>query len=198
MFGQPVAAAAGPHDAGVQRVNLAQFAALRQLHRRGKVADAAPLRADLKDAPITLHRVVHGLNFRNAGADRLFGVHVFAGARRHNRTQAMPAVAGRNQHGIDVGARQQFAQIAVGATIFVTVVLIGHVLNGFALFALHIANRDELNALFRQHCAQHLPATRLNANRAQDDFRVRRHSAIQAEHARRHDEWKAQRGSGRK
>mgnify|MGYP000891881911 CR=1 FL=1 len=64
-------------------------------------------------------------------AARLFAVDILASLRRLDGGRRMPAVAGRDQHGVDIFAIEQLAEIAIQLAVAVAVMLIDHLKNGF-------------------------------------------------------------------
>ena len=88
-------------------MELAELALLGEPNGGLEVGHAPPLRAGLKDAAGLLHHVVQGLAERDGQAARLLAVDVFAGLGREDRRRRMPAVAGGDQHGVDIAPREQ-------------------------------------------------------------------------------------------
>jgi hypothetical protein len=100
----------------------------------------------------------------------------------------VPAIAGGDQHGVEVRPRQQLAQVAVGDAVPVAVMGVGDGLELLAHPRLHVAGRDVLHVLFRHHRRQHHLAARADADAAEGDAVAGRHPATAAEDARRHHE----------
>ncbi|MEZ6100761.1 MAG: hypothetical protein R3E01_17475 [Pirellulaceae bacterium] len=44
----------------------------------------------------------------------------------------MPAVSGGDQHGVDIGAGEEFAEVAIGLAVLVAVVLVDELFSGIA------------------------------------------------------------------
>ena len=105
-------------------MKLAELAALREPHGGLEVRHAPPLRAGLEDAAGLADRVVEGLAKSDRQPAGLLAVNVLAGLRREDRGRGVPAVAGGNQHGVNVRPREQIAEVAVEHAVLVPVMLV--------------------------------------------------------------------------
>jgi len=71
------------------------------------------LGADLADALVPVHRIAHRQRFGGVQAHGLLQVDVLAGLHGFDGHQCVPMRRRGDDHGIHVGSRQQFAEIAV-------------------------------------------------------------------------------------
>ena len=85
------------------------------LHGRLEVGHAPALGAGLEDPAGLADRVVELLAEVDGQAAGLLAVDVLAGLGRQHRRRRVPAVAGGDQHGVDVGPVEQLAEVAVDA-----------------------------------------------------------------------------------
>ena len=115
-----------------------------------EVGDAAPLRAGLEDAAVAPDRVVQGLAQPDRQAAGLLAVDVLAGLGRQDRGRGVPAVAGGDQHGVDVRPGQQLADVAVHRAVLVAVLGVDHRLDRLAAAGLHVADGHELHVRLGQ------------------------------------------------
>ena len=82
----------------------------------------------------------------------------------------MPAVAGGNQHGVDIRALgQELADVARHGTVGVPVLRVHQLLDRFAPAAVDVADRQELHVRFDEHFAQHGLAATAQPDAAQQD-----------------------------
>ena len=146
------------------RVELAELPAVDQFHGLLEIGDAAALGAGLED-PL---RAVDGVGQLLAGGDgdaaRLLAIDVLAGFGGQDRGRRVPAVAGGDQHGVDVLAVEQFAEVAVKLAVLVAVVLVHQRLAGLAPLGLHVGNRHAADIRERQHRLQVVGAARTDAD----------------------------------
>jgi len=119
------------------------------------------------------------LDLGDCQAAGLLTVDVFSRFGGQQRTQRVPVVACGNQNSVDVPPRKQFAEIPIHGTILVPIVIVGHPLDLGASASLHVANRDELHVLFRQHHAQIILTARTQPNPGKNDPLTRSNRAIQ-------------------
>ena len=85
------------------------------------MVDAASLCAALIDPAQSSDGIRNGLSLRYGQAHGLFAVDILAGPCRQNRDARVPVVPRRHIHGIDVFARDQLQEVAVGLAIVVSV-----------------------------------------------------------------------------
>ena len=88
------------------------------------VGARALLRAPLEDHAVLLHRFAQREAFGQRDAERLLAIHVLPAARRLDADERMPAFSGGDDDRIDVGTRQQLAEIGMGGAGRVAVLLI--------------------------------------------------------------------------
>ena len=91
----------------------------------------------------------------------------------------MPAVAGGDQHGVDVLAVEQFAEVAESGAVLVAVMLVHEFLAQLAPALqpalpvqparLHVTDRQALHVGMLEHSGEVVGATRANADHAQSD-----------------------------
>ena len=99
----------------------------------------------------------------------------------------MPMVTRGNQHRVNVRPGEQVEEVPIGAAVLVAVMRVNQVLDLCRTAALHIAVRDELNILLRQHDAQVILASRTQADAAQRDSLARWHRPLAAQRPRRNE-----------
>jgi len=92
----------------------------------------------------------------------------------------VPVWTRRNQHGIDVGAGQQFAQVAVHRAIGISIMFVGLFLNGLAAGRFDVADRDKLNVRLAHEAAQVVSASIAETDATQHDSLARRDAAVHA------------------
>ena len=146
-----------------------------------KVRHAAALRAGLKHAAGSLDRVGQLLAERDRQPAWLLAVDVFAGLRGGHRGGGVPAVAGGDDHGVDVLAGQQFAEVAEQPAILVAVVLIDERLAGLAAAGLHVGDRHALDIGQAEHRAQVVRAARTDPDHSERDLLARGDCTVAAQ-----------------
>ena len=110
-----------PPGMGVERLELAELAAAGQINREGEIGQAAPLRAGLEDAAGAAERLGQREALGDVLGAGLFAIHVLAGIGGQAGGRGVPVRAGGDEHGLDVAAGQQVAQIAVHGAVLVAV-----------------------------------------------------------------------------
>ena len=159
---------------GVDGLELAELSAPRQFDGELDVRQVAPLRAGLED----LARAAEGLGQDQALGDvlraGLLAIDVLAGVGRQHRGRGVPVRAGGDQHGVDVVAGQQLAEVAVGGAVRVAVLRVDHLLDRLAALGLHVADGHEPDVGLLQEAAQVVAAAVADADAADDDLFARR------------------------
>ena len=114
----------------------------------------------------------------------LLGVDVLAGAHGQDRGQRVPAVAGGDQHGVDVGALgQELADVGVHLAVVVAVLRSStYLLTASRLLLLQVADGHELHVGLAHHPLQVAHAAAADADAAADDLLAGRHGAVPAQH----------------
>ena len=119
------------------------------------------------------------LPLRHGEAGRFFAIHILARPHGQDRGRGVPAVAGGNQHGIDVGPfGQQLAHVPVRRAILVAVFAVHGVLGAFAVAFPHIADGHKLHVGLAEHPAQIAGAAAADADGPHHDPLARRHRAV--------------------
>jgi hypothetical protein len=98
-------------DDGADVVDFAEFAGMKVLDRGGQARLGAVVRADLDDAVILRGGLDHLAALPHGAAHRLLDVDILPGLAGPDGEERVPVVAGRDQHGVDVRARDQLAGI---------------------------------------------------------------------------------------
>ena len=150
--------------AGVDRVDAAEAAGLRELHRRLEVAHVAALHAALVDALVELGGAHHRLALRDGKGDGFLAVDVLARAHGRDREARVPAVARRDVDGVDVGTRQQLAVVVVDGAVGVAVEGVDLLLGPFAAFAHGVTDREETDPRLVEEHGQHLASAPARAD----------------------------------
>ena len=162
-----------------------------------KIGDAAALRSGLKDPSGPLHRIGQLLAIRDRQAAGLFAVNVLAGLGRHHRCGGMPAIAGRDQHGVDVLAVEQLAEVAIEFAVLVSIVFVDQSLARIAAARLHVGDRDAPHVGQTKHRLQVVRAAGTDADHPERDSSRWARRAVPAQDVRRHDRWQSECGTGR-
>ena len=87
-------------------------------------------------------------------------------------------IAGGDQDGVNIRPGQQFLEVPVKGAILVPVMRVGLLLDLLAAAALHVADGDKLNVLFRQHDAEVILAAGAHADAGKDNPLARRHRPV--------------------
>ena len=103
----------------------AKLPGMHPLHRLLKIGDTAALRAGLEDPLLPMHGVGQLPTGGDGDATRLLAIDVLASFRGQDGGRCVPAVAGRDQHGIDILAVEQVTEVAVKNAVLIPVVIIG-------------------------------------------------------------------------
>jgi hypothetical protein len=90
--------------------------------------------------------------------------------RRDDRERRVPAVAGSNQHGVDVLTRQQGILIVVHLAVVVAVLLVNHRLDLFAPLIANVTDGNELCLTEWEQRAQVVCTARADADAAENDL----------------------------
>ena len=109
-------------------VDLADHAAAHDLDLEAIGVDRAALVASLIDGAVALHGVGHRPALLNGEGDGLLAVDILACLCGEDRGGAVPAVARGDEHGVEVGPRQQLAEVGVGLAVLVPVLRVHQVL----------------------------------------------------------------------
>jgi hypothetical protein len=176
----------------MQSVEPAQFATVGEVNGVLKIADTAALCPGLVNPPVPVDAVRQRLYLTNRQTAWFLTVNIFTGLGSEQRTQGVPMIACGNQHGVNFGTAQQFPKIPVQRAILVPVVFIGHPFDPLAPAALHVANRDELDVLFRQHHTEVVLAAWTKPNSCKNDPLTRGDPAIAAQDTTGNDQWDCQ------
>ena len=186
LFGQVVVdrAAAHARHAGVDRVDAAEAAGLRELHGGLEVAHVAALHAALVDALVQFRGAHHRLALRDGEGDGLLAVDVLARAHGGDGEARVPAVARGNVEGVEVLARQQLAVVVVHGAVRFAVEGVDLLLGPFAARAHHVAGRDEADARLVQEYGQHLASAPARADDGHRDRSTRRRGRLRPRAAR--------------
>ena len=75
----------------------------------------ALLGAELEGDAVFVDGFAHRLAVGDREGERFLAVHVLAAARGLGGDERMPALAGGDEHSVDIGAREEFAVIVVSA-----------------------------------------------------------------------------------
>jgi hypothetical protein len=80
----------------------------------------------------------------------------------------VPVRAGGDQHGIDIIAGQQFAQVAVGGAVLIAVFVVRHFLDRLAPVGFDVADGDELDIRGLEEDVEHVAAAVADPDRAKE------------------------------
>jgi hypothetical protein len=124
-------------------LQLAQGAGLEQILAELEVGAIAALAAGLVDAVVAAEGIGQRPALLDGHGAGLLAVHILAVLCSKDGERSVPAVAGGNQHGIDVRTGEQRVVIVVHLAVVVTILLVDHRLDCFAPFIADVADRDE-------------------------------------------------------
>src|ERR1035437_7791364 len=172
----------------VDSLQLAEFAAARQVEGLDEIRPVAPLRPRLVNPSQPQERVRQRAAVGDGHGARLLAVNVLARLRRHHREQRMPAVARGDQQGVDILARPQLLLVGVHRAIVVAVFLVHHGLDGFTAFIAHVADRHELHVRLTQEAAQIAGAAAADAEAAHADAVAGRYGPVPPQCRRGHNQ----------
>ncbi len=127
------------------------------------VVFGALLRPRLVDPPVATGRLDQDLSLLNRDGDRLLAVDILAGAHGPDRHRRRPMIRQRQQHGVDIGPREDLPEIIVRLDSIVArpleplgIDLIAPLPGVFAAFAAHVADRQHLHVVSRDVPARHV------------------------------------------
>ena len=180
----------------MDRVNLAEFAAAREGGGELEIVDVASLGAGLENPPVAIGRVGELLAFADRHAARLLAVNVFAGFGGEHAGDRVPPVAGRDQHGVDIGATVDFRHFAGLHAVLVVVLAVGHHADDFAPRFLHIGDHDELHVGLAEKRFEDLAPARADADAPEHDAVAGCDRAVFAQDGGGNDRGHAQRDRG--
>ena len=166
----------------IHGLELAQLAAPGQIHRKRKIRQAAPLRAGLKHPRGAAEGVGQGQALDDVLGAGLFAIDILAVVGRQNGRGGVPVRAGRDQDGVDVVPRQEFAQVNVGGAIGVAVAGIRPAFDRRAAIPAHLANRGKAHVRFAEETPEHVSAAAADADGAESDPFTGRHPAVAPDH----------------
>ncbi|OQC27344.1 MAG: hypothetical protein BWX70_02248 [Verrucomicrobia bacterium ADurb.Bin070] len=186
-------------DMRTHRADLAEPAQPQQFvgHREIRLAQA--LGAGLENATVTARCRHHRLPLRDRHRAGLLAIDIFAGAHRQHRGRGVPAVAGGDQHRVDVSARgQKLANVAVGRAILIAVFGVHHAFDRFAPVLPHVADRHELGVLLGQNAMTQIGrAAPADPDAAHHDPLAGRDRTVSPQGRRRHQDRHDNRSAGR-
>ena len=168
-------------------MDLAELSAVCQLHGLLEIGDAAPLGPGLEHAPGALDRLGQLLAQGDGYPARLLTVDVLARLRRQHRRRGVPAVAGRDQDGVDVLAVEQLPEVAEHDAVLVSIVLVHHRLAGVAAARLHVGDGHAMHVGQFEHGAQIVGASWAEADDPERDLRAGRDLALSAQDPSRNE-----------
>lgn len=169
----------------MQRMEFAEFSSVREFDGLLKIRDTAALCAGLEHAFLAVHGGGKFLASGDGDATRFLAVNIFACLSRQDGCRRVPAISGRDQHGIDIFTVEQLAEIAQHDAVAVAIMLVHEFLARLAPIRLHLGNGDTAYVGELQHGFKIVSATWTNADNAQRDFFTRRNGLVATEHAGR-------------
>ncbi len=150
-------------------MDLAELAAVGKLHGLLEVRHAAALGAGLEDAAEMAHRVGQVLAIGDGQPAGFLAVHILARLGREHRGRRVPAVAGGDQDGVDIGPGQQLAEIAIENAIVVLVVAVDQLLSRLAAAGLNVGDGHNLHVALGEHALEVISASGADADHPQRD-----------------------------
>jgi len=186
-------------------VEFAETAVANQFAGLTEAGIGTLLRAGLEDALVILNGVDHGAALADGQRQGLLAVNILAGAGGGDGGQSVPMVREGDEHGVDIGAAEQVAEVFVdGATLVdprlasAAVMPFDEVAGGFAPgdaavpvargLPIDIANGHDLDAFVGEEELEVIEALIATANDAEGDAAARRWGGLEAETGGRKEE----------
>ena len=185
--------------ADLDRADVAEVAVDRQLTGEAELRLAALLEAGLEHGAVALDGVAHGAALGGGEGQGLFAVDILPRLRRRHVVGAVPLPDGGADHGVDVLAGEQLAEVVVvGAALVGSAARLGVVgldppLLLLALEATGVADGEDLCLLHGQECLHVHAAAPADTDHADGDASAGRDSTRSAEHRSRHNARRSQR-----
>jgi len=165
---------------GVDCRELTQLAGAGQFGGKHEVRHVTTLHAPLEHARRAAEHIGQGQALLDCLRARLLAVHVLARLGRVDREQRVPVRARGDQHGVDVGARQQFAEIAILAA--TTVLGLDRPLGALATVGPRVAAGHKPGVGLLHEAAHHVGAAPANPQASHRDLFAGGYRAVFAEH----------------
>ncbi len=108
------------------------------------------------DACVASSSIDHQWAFTQRSRLGLLTVDIFAVAAGFDHHDRVPMVGSRDMHGIDVGSREQFAEVVVGLAVLVLIMCVGSGLGGVADAGSYFGHRNVLHVA-ASHEGSHIP-----------------------------------------
>ena len=137
-------------------LELADATVANQFAGEAEGARGALLGAELKDALVVVDFLPQCPILGQVQAHRFFQVNILAGAHGGQRGQDVPMVGCGDQHGIDVFAGEQLAEVAIRSAVLVLIMLVDAVARLLEVAGHDIAHGDNLGVLLIEEVA-HVP-----------------------------------------
>ena len=132
-------------DPGVDGVDFPQAAAARQFRGDAEIIDIATLGAGLENPSVAIHRIGQFLALADGHAAGFLAVDVLARLGGEDDAQRVPAIAGGNEHGVDIVAAEDVVHFPGFGAVRVAVVPVGHDPDHFAARYLDVGNHHKLH-----------------------------------------------------
>ena len=132
-------------DPGVDGVDFPQAAAARQFRGDAEIIDIATLGAGLENPSEAIHRIGQFLALADGHAAGFLAVDVLARLGGEDDAQRVPAIAGGNEHGVDIVAAEDVVHFPGFGAVRVAVVPVGHDPDHFAARYLDVGNHHKLH-----------------------------------------------------
>ncbi len=110
-------------------VELTELAGACQFGGEDEVADRTPLGAGLKDAGVTADGVGEVEALLDGEGEWFLAIHVLAGLGGEDGGHGVPAVAGGDEEGVDVGPIEDRLEVIVGDAVLRAVEPVDHFLD---------------------------------------------------------------------
>ena len=176
-------------------MEAAEFSGAGEMGGELEVGDIAALRAGLKNATGAVNRIGEGLTLADGEAAGFFGVDILAGFGGENGREGVPAVAGGDEDGVEIGAGQEVTEIPIRGAGLIALALVDGRFDGIAHAGLDVARGDEAHIGRGQHGGEDHFAAWADADTAEGDAVARGHAAAATEDVRGNDE-REERGPG--
>ena len=196
LLGEPVGQVLQVINRGVHRVDLAEFSSSGQLAGVTEIPDVPALRPALKNRPVEFHRFGQFFAQVDRNGARLFAVNVLSGPGRPDRGVGVPAVAGRDQHGIHVLAVEQVAEIPVHRDVVRPLGFLGLGLDLEPADFRHVGDGREPDVGLIEKETEVVAAAVVDPDAAEDDFFRGRGRPVEAQYGAGNEGRDARGGGG--
>jgi hypothetical protein len=177
----------------VNLFQLAKFSGMGQVCRQLKILNAAALRAGLIHSAISGDTVGKHPTLFDGHTAWFLTVDIFTRFGGQDRSKRMPAIAGRDENGVDVVTFQDVVHISIDNTIVIPVVLVDHRLHSLATSALQVGGSDHLHIGILEKPRKNVRASVSDTDSSKRNSFTWRDRSISSEHVGGDNVWNRER-----